>query len=138
MGRDRAAFAAHPLTPKRWRDLEIVFGEGKGVCSMCWCMYWRLPRTTFEASLRGRNKTLFRARVEAGPPPGLIGYRAREPVGWVQIGPRGDVPQWNGAKRVTAPLDAALVEDPREWGVSCFAVKSGARGAGVAGAGCCG
>lgn len=126
------AFAAHPLTPDRWRDLEVVFGDGKGVCSQCWCMYWRSRRKDFEASLGARNKALFKARVEAGPPPGLIGYRDGEPVGWVQVGPRSDVPGWNGEKRVTAPLEPQVAEDPREWGVSCFAVKAKMRGAGVA------
>lgn len=124
-------FAARPLTPERWRDLEIVFGDGKGVCSQCWCMYWRLPRKEFEASLRDRNKALLRARVKAGPPPGLVGYLGDEPVGWVQVGPRDDVPEWNGARRLTAPLDPDDVNDPGIWGVSCFAVKAGARGAGV-------
>jgi ribosomal protein S18 acetylase RimI-like enzyme len=131
-GRDRADFAAHPLSPARWRDLEVVFGDGKGVCSMCWCMYWRLPRKEFEASLRRRNKALFRARVEQGPPPGLLGYCAGESSGWVQVGPRADTPQWNGARRVSAPLDDAAAADARVWGVSCFAVKAGARGEGIA------
>jgi ribosomal protein S18 acetylase RimI-like enzyme len=127
-----AAFAAHPLTPARWRDLEVVFGDGKGVCSLCWCMYWRLPRKEFEASLRNTNKALFKARVAKGPPPGLIGYRAGEPAGWVQVGPRADTPQWNGARRVTAPVEAEAAADAREWGVSCFAVRAGSRGEGVA------
>lgn len=125
-------FEAHPLTPDRWRDLEVVFGDGRGVCSACWCMYWRLPRKTFEGALGSSNKALFRDRVNAGPPPGLIGYRDGEPLGWVQVGPRSDVPRWNAPRRLTAPLAPDAAEDPREWGVSCFVVKAKARGAGVA------
>ncbi|MGD2131836.1 MAG: GNAT family N-acetyltransferase [Maricaulaceae bacterium] len=126
-----AWFRAHPLTPARWRDVEIVFGDGKGACSQCWCMYWRLPRKEFEASLRDKNKALFKKRVRAGPPPGLIGYQNGEPVGWVQVGPRADTPEWNGARRLTAPLDPEDAENSRVWGVSCFAVKASARGEGI-------
>ena len=92
-----------PLTPARWADLETVFGDGRGVCGQCWCMYWRMPRRDFEASLGAGTRQLFRARVEAGPPPGLLAYRGGAPVGWVQVGPRADVPGWNGARRLTAP-----------------------------------
>jgi hypothetical protein len=75
-----------PLTPARWADLEIVFGDGRGACGQCWCMYWRMPRRDFEASIGAKTRQLFRARVEARPPPGLLAYRDGTPVGWVQVG----------------------------------------------------
>ncbi len=121
-----------PLTPERWADLETVFGGGRGDCGRCWCMYWRLPRRDFEAALGSRAQALFRARVEAGPPPGLLAYRGDDPVGWVQVGPRADVPQWNGARRLTAPMPDAPADDPRVWGISCFVTRSGCRRQGVA------
>jgi GNAT superfamily N-acetyltransferase len=121
-----------PLTPARWADLEIVFGAGRGVCSQCWCMYWRMPRRDFEASLGAGTRQLFRARVEAGPPPGLLAYRAGAPVGWVQVGPRADVPGWNGARRLTAPTAEAPAENPQVWGISCFVTKAGYRRQGIA------
>ena len=123
-----------PLTAERWADLEIVFGGGRGDCGRCWCMYWRLPRRDFEASLGASAQRLFRQRVEAGPPPGLVAYRDGDPVGWVQVGPRADVPQWNGARRLTAPTPDAPADDPRVWGISCFVTRSGRRRQGVAGA----
>ncbi|MGH6921358.1 MAG: GNAT family N-acetyltransferase [Geminicoccaceae bacterium] len=121
-----------PLTPARWADLEKVFGGGRGDCGRCWCMYWRLPRRDFEASLGASARQLFRARVEAGPPPGLVAYRDGVPVGWVQVGPRADVPQWNGAGRLTAPTAEAPANDPRVWGISCFVTRAGCRRQGVA------
>jgi GNAT superfamily N-acetyltransferase len=121
-----------PLTPERWDDLARVFGGGRGVCSRCWCMYWRLPRREFEASLGDRARQLFRARVEAGPPPGLLAYRDGDPVGWVQVGPRSDVPGWNGARRLTAPMPDAPAGDPRVWGISCFVTRAGCRRQGAA------
>jgi GNAT superfamily N-acetyltransferase len=127
-----ASIQTAPLTPERWSDLEEVFGGGRGDCGRCWCMYWRLPRREFEASLGDRTQRLFRARVEAGPPPGLIAYRDGDPVGWVQVCPRADVPQWNGAKRLTAPTADAPADDPRVWGISCFVTKAGCRRQGIA------
>ena len=124
--------AIAPLTPARWADLEIVFGAGRGVCSQCWCMYWRLPRRDFEAALGAGTRQLFQARVEAGPPPGLLAYRGAAPVGWVQVGPRADVPGWNGARRLTAPTAEAPADDPRVWGISCFVTKAGHRRQGIA------
>ncbi|MEO1472152.1 MAG: GNAT family N-acetyltransferase [Pseudomonadota bacterium] len=133
-------FAAHPLTPDRWDDLATVFGaspshpDGRGECGRCWCMWWRLPRGGFTD---GRaNRPLFRARVEAGPPPGLLGYEGATPVGWLQVGPRADVPEWNRPGRLTAPPDPADATDPAAlettWGVTCFVTRTGHRRKGVA------
>jgi GNAT superfamily N-acetyltransferase len=121
-----------PLTPGRWADLEAVFGHGRGVCGQCWCMYWRLPRRDFEAALGAGTRQLFRARVEAGPAPGLLAYRGEAPVGWVQVGPRADVPGWNGARRLTAPTADAPADDPGVWGISCFVTRAGCRRQGIA------
>jgi GNAT superfamily N-acetyltransferase len=127
-----ATVRSAPLTPDRWTDLENVFGGGRGDCGRCWCMYWRLPRHDFEASLGDKARQLFRARVEAGPPPGLVAYRADDAVGWVQVGPRADMPQWNGARRLTAPTADAPAGEPRVWGISCFVTRSGCRRQGIA------
>ena len=121
-----------PLTPARWADLEAVFGDGRGVCGQCWCMYWRMPRRDFEASIGAGTRRLFRARVEAGPPPGLLAYRHGAQVGWVQVGPRADVPGWNGARRLSAPTAEAPTDDLRVWGISCFVTKAGFRRQGIA------
>jgi GNAT superfamily N-acetyltransferase len=129
---DRPAIRTAPLTPDRWADLETVFGNGRGDCGRCWCMYWRLSRHDFEASLGDKARQLFRARVEAGPPPGLVAYRADDAVGWVQVGPRADMPQWNGARRLTAPTADAPAGEPRVWGISCFVTRSGCRRQGIA------
>ena len=124
-----ADLTTHPLTPDRWEDLVTVFGggEGKGDCGRCWCMWWRLPRASVD-ELGKQNKALFKKRVDAGPPPGLIGYDADDvPVGWVQVGPRADVPNWNQTRRLSAPLDPADASDPDVWGISCFVVRVGFR-----------
>lgn len=133
-GESKAArFAAKPLTPDRWGDLEKIFGSSGGF-SGCWCMYWRLPRAEFEGPDRKNNKTKFKKRVTKGPPPGLIAYAGREPVGWIQVGPRAGTPNWNGARRLSAPLAEHEAADGKVWGVTCFVVRAGWRGKGVASA----
>lgn len=69
-------------------------------------------------------------RVKKGPAPGLLGYLGGEPVAWMQVGPRADVPQWNNANRVCAPLPDAPAADGTVWAVSCFFFKSSVRGQG--------
>ncbi|MEO1678492.1 MAG: GNAT family N-acetyltransferase [Pseudomonadota bacterium] len=120
----------HPLTPDRWDDLVTVFGggAGKGDCGRCWCMWWRLPRTKGPGFSNGLDvKALFHARVMQGPPPGLLRYADGAPVGWVQVGPRADVPEWNVAGRLTAPPEPTEAADPAVWGVTCFVTRTGHR-----------
>lgn len=119
-----------PLTPKRWPDFEAVFGaEGCSVARGCWCLYYResgrqpVPaRLTLAAARKGR----MRALVAAGPPPGLIGYRGAEPVGWISLGPRDDF-----AKLRRSPV-MKPVDDRPVWSVICFVVPSRYRQQGVA------
>ncbi len=119
-----------PLTPARWPDLETVF-EAKG-CSIargCWCMYYResgtqaLPHGT---QLRDVRKARMKALVEAGPPPGLIAYRDRMPVGWVTLGPREDFAKLRRSP-VMKPVDPQPV-----WSIVCFVVPPACRHQGVA------
>src|SRR5213078_3674371 len=96
-----------PLTPERWSDLEAVFNaKGCSVARGCWCMAYRL--------------------IDAGNPPGLIGYRGKVPVGWVSLGPREEY-----AKLKRSPVMKA-VDDQPVWSVICFVVPSEHRGEGVA------
>ena len=77
------------------------------------------------------NKARFKAVVDAGPPPGLIGYRGKTPVGWISIGPREDYAKLERSQ-VMKPVDDLPV-----WSIICFVVPSEFRGqgcrAGVAG-----
>src|SRR5204862_6701786 len=83
-----------PLTPERWPDLETVFrARGCSVARGCWCMYYRRSGAYAPAAGTTRaeaNRADFKAVVDAGRPPGLIGYRGDVPVGWVSLGPRAD------------------------------------------------
>lgn len=124
------AWTIEPLTPGRWDDFAELFGPS-GACYGCWCTYFRLKPKEREAIPKEDRKALMQARVKAGPAPGLLAYSGEAPVGWMQIGPRADVPEWNNAGRVSAPLEDAPVSDSGAWAISCFFFKSSERGKGL-------
>ena len=111
-----------PLTPERFRDMEIVFGE-RGVARRCFCMHWRRPDGGHRDHLDNRDR--YAEVVAAGPPPGLIGYIGDEPLGWVQVGPRSHFPTISRS-RLLKPVDTADV-----WSINCFVVRVGHRSQGI-------
>jgi GNAT superfamily N-acetyltransferase len=120
-----------PVTPDRWSDLEAIFNaKGCSVARGCWCMYYRRSGSEAQATVSGSraetNKAQLKALVEAGRPPGLIGYRGKVPVGWVSLGPREEY-----AKLARSPV-MKPVDDQPVWSVICFVVPSQYRGQGVA------
>ncbi len=119
-----------PLTGNLWDDFARLFGS-QGACYGCWCTYFRLPPKARQGTTADERRETMRRRVEAGPPPGLLAYDGAEPVGWMQIGPRMDIPEWNNAGRASAPLAAADARDPRCWAISCFFFRKSARRSGL-------
>src|SRR5690242_5699467 len=98
MGTGTSAIEVHPLTPSRWPDLEALFNaRGCGQARWCWCMYYRRSASDTQLAkgvTRGEvNRAALRSIVDARRVPGLIGYRVREPVGWVSLGPREEYPK---------------------------------------------
>lgn len=124
-------FSAEPLTPERWPDMETVFNaRGCSVARGCWCMYYRrsgqrgpLPAGTTPGAA---NRADLRALVDAGRPPGLVGYRDGVPVGWVSLAPREEF-----AKLARSPV-MKPVDDRPVWSIVCFVVPAAHRGQGVA------
>ncbi|MBL8342703.1 MAG: GNAT family N-acetyltransferase [Rubrivivax sp.] len=126
-----SGLVVHPLTPARWPDVEALF-NAKG-CSMargCWCMAYRQSgHVTVPAgqSMSDFNRNGLRALTEAGqPPPGLIAYRGKEPVGWVSLGPREQF-----ARLARSPV-MGPVDDRPVWSIICFVVPTAHRHQGVA------
>lgn len=119
-----------PLTPERWPDLEALFNaKGCSIARGCWCMFYRESgRQDWPADMKpaaSRKRRLF-ALAAADPPPGLIGYRGKVPVGWVSLGPRSDY-----AKLQRSPVMKPVDEQP-VWSVVCFVVPPEFRHQGVA------
>ncbi|MFI0846209.1 GNAT family N-acetyltransferase [Mesorhizobium sp. IMUNJ 23232] len=119
-----------PLTPDLWPAFEDLFGK-QGACYGCWCTHFRLRPAVRRENDRQRNKDHIHARIEAGPPPGLLAFDGEKAVGWMQIGPRADVPEWNNAGRVSAPLESDHGADLAVWAISCFFIRNAARGRGL-------
>lgn len=121
-----------PLTPERWPDFEAVFNaQGCSVARGCWCMCYRdSGRLLLPAGVRPsqQRKRRMKALVAAGPPPGLLGYLGKVPVGWVSLGPRSDYARLRRSS-VMKPVD-----DQPVWSIICFVVPLQFRNKGVASA----
>ncbi|MFQ5874632.1 MAG: GNAT family N-acetyltransferase [Dehalococcoidia bacterium] len=115
MGRFKSASLIEflPLTPGRWRDLELLFGERGGVGG-CWCMYWRLTHSEFEAKKGEANRKAMKGIVDSGEIPGIIAYVDRQPAGWCSLAPREAFPRLENSRV------AKRVDDQPVWSVVCF------------------
>jgi GNAT superfamily N-acetyltransferase len=91
-------------------------------------MWWRLGRSEFEKQKGPGNKRAFKRIVNLGPPPGLLAYAGREPVGWCALARRESYPVLERS-RVLARVDREPV-----WSVPCFFVARPLRGQGVSAA----
>ena len=119
-----------PLTPELIADFTALFGP-QGACYGCWCTYFRLRPKERQAMGGDEKREVMLDRIRNGPPPGLLAYDGGRPVGWMQIGPRADVPEWNNPGRVSTPLPDGPADDPRVWAISCFFFHAQTRGHGL-------
>jgi GNAT superfamily N-acetyltransferase len=120
----RLALTIRPATPSRWADVEALFGE-RGACAGCWCMFWRRPRSEWNAGRGAGNRRAFKSLISSGANPGLIAYSGGEPVGWCAVAPRADYPALSRS-RVLKPVDEKPV-----WSVSCLFVRRDFRRQGI-------
>lgn len=118
-------FRTSPLTPALWTDLERLFGAN-GACGGCWCMAWRLPKDQWEAGKGEGNRIALHHVVQAGPPPGVLGFDGETPIGWCAVAPRARY-DFLSRSRVLKPLNSLPV-----WSVSCFYIAKAYRARGVA------
>ena len=112
------------LTPDRWSDLEQLFGE-RGACGGCWCMWWRLKRSTFNQQKGAKNKAAFKAVVDAGEAPGILAYENGTPIGWCAVAPRETYPALERS-RVLKRIDNQPV-----WSIVCLFIARPYRRKGV-------
>ena len=119
---DLGSMTSRPLTPDRFPDMEVVFGD-RGVARSCFCMHWRRPDSGFKDKRDNRDR--FAEVAAEGRPPGLIGYVDEDPVGWVQVGPRHEFPTLDRSRLLKR------VDDVEPWSINCFVVRTGYRKRGV-------
>lgn len=120
----------HPLTPAHRQDFLAVMGP-QGACYGCWCTYFRLPPKQRAALSADQKRDLMLDLIDRGPPPGLLLWVGDAPAGWMQIGPRAEVPQWNNPRRSSTPLPDGPADDPAVWAISCFFLRPPYRGKGL-------
>jgi GNAT superfamily N-acetyltransferase len=106
-------YTFQPVTPERWDDFETLFGE-RGAVGGCWCMWFRLKRSEFDAQKGEKNKQSMRQIVDRGDVPGILAYDKGRAVGWCSVAPREAFPVLDRSwvlKRV---------DDQPVWSIVCF------------------
>jgi len=109
----------------RFDDVAALLGPKKNPdATVCWCLSHRLDSKT-NRSLVGRARG-DRVRELCGRDvaPGVLAYLGAEPVGWVAVAPRGDLPV--ARSRVIPTVDSRPV-----WSIFCIRVRPGYRGRGI-------
>ncbi len=119
------ALEFQPVTPQRWPDLEKLFGQGGH--GGCWCMWWRLKGSEFNAQTSEERKQGLRAIVESGEVPGLLAYADGKPIAWCAVGPR------ERYGRLERSPKLKRVDDRPVWSIVCFLVAKPYRGRGLMG-----
>ena len=114
----------HALRPETWPDFERLFGK-RGAAGGCWCMWWRLTRSQFDAAKGEGNRRAMKAIVDSGRIPGILAFRSEEAVGWCSVAPREEFPRLERS-RILKPVDNQEV-----WSVVCFFVEKPHRRSGV-------
>ncbi len=113
-----------PATSENWKDLTALFGP-RGACAGCWCMWWRLPRSRFNAGKEGGNRRALKKLVDGGAEPGILAYDGARPVGWCSVAPREE---FSGLERSRV---LARVDDTSVWSIVCFFIARDVRRTGV-------
>ncbi|MFE4952275.1 GNAT family N-acetyltransferase [Leifsonia sp. NPDC056665] len=109
-----------------WGELQTVFGT-KGDPAGCWCQWFKLSRSDWDAATREETRALLHEQVEAGSP-GVIARIDGEPVGWAAVEPFSAYPALG-----RSPITRRREGDPEDvWAVTCFVVRLEYRKRGVA------
>jgi GNAT superfamily N-acetyltransferase len=113
-----------PATVDRWEDVRMVL-DGSGEQG-CWCQAWRGLDAKRLSGGRPRTE-LLREQMESGPPPpGFLAYLDGEPVGWVGVGVRTEMPRLVNSRTIPS------IDDLPVWSIGCFRIRPGYRRRGIA------
>ena len=122
------------VTDDSWADLVDLF-ERRGPrgawprTSACYCMFWRLQPSDYEAAFRhrslenrsgGPNKDAMKRLVAHGGVPGLLAYRDGRPVGWASVSPRSELIRLEHSPQLR-PADGD--DDEGTWSIACLYVE---------------
>jgi ribosomal protein S18 acetylase RimI-like enzyme len=109
---------------------QSLTGGGDG--ASCWCQWFMVRRTEFDAAARDDRRQMLREEVDAsGPAPGLVAYVDDKAAAWVRVGPRVRQPALLRTRPVTLGSPEPT-DSPDVWAITCFVVRREFRGLGVA------
>ncbi len=121
---DGVTWETHPVTPDRFEDFADVINPNRRKDS-CWCLSHRVRQADIRELGDGDREATMRALCEQPLPPGVVTYRDGRAVGWINIGPRADIPRVAGSKLIRP------VDDLPVWSIVCVVVRGGHRRQGV-------
>ncbi|MCV0403852.1 MAG: GNAT family N-acetyltransferase [Chloroflexi bacterium] len=113
-----------PATLDRWEDVRAVL-DGSGEVG-CWCQPWRGLDAKKLSGGRSRTELLRDQMTGGPPPPGYLAYLDGEPVGWIGVGVRTELPRLANSRTIP------MVDDQPVWAIGCFRIRPGHRRRGVA------
>jgi GNAT superfamily N-acetyltransferase len=118
--------AVRPATLERFDDVAAILGPRRENAKACWCLYYRLSSSTFNAIQGPERPAYVRRLCSREPAPGMVAYIADQPVGWCALGPRSDMGRLERSRTIPR------VDERPAWSVVCFVVRAGHRRRGVA------
>jgi len=90
----------------------------------CWCVAWWVPTwEEYVAHTPEQNREARDDRFALDVHDGYLAYVDGAPVGWMQAGPRDDLPK--------IAETFSLEPDPEAWAISCFLLLAPYRGQGL-------
>jgi acetyltransferase (GNAT) family protein len=126
-------YSSKELKPTTWPDFESLFAKHNGVWGGCWCMFYHTKGEFLTKGHGPANKKSKKALVKKGRTHGIIVYSGKTPVGWVQYGPKPELPRLDASKTYqSVSLDS---KEKKLWRITCFFVDRETRKRGVAGFG---
>jgi GNAT superfamily N-acetyltransferase len=107
-------------------DAFLRLHDERNDAGWCRCVAWWVPTWEGWGERTAAKNLEFRCDLfDRGEHDGLLAFEGKEPVGWVQVGPRD--------RLVKLVSELGLDPDPAVWAATCFLVAPTHRGRGVAG-----
>ncbi len=111
------------LTQEREADFLALMGRDEHG-GRCWCVAWWVPTwDEYVAQSADEHRRVRDDLFDRGVHDGYLGYVDGAPVGWMQVGPRDDLPK--------IAETFSLTPDPATWAISCFLLLAPYRGQGL-------
>jgi hypothetical protein len=127
------AYSSKELSASTWPDFEALFAKHNGVWGGCWCMFYHTKGEFLVKGHGPENKKAKKALVKKRQTHGIIVYSGETPVGWVQYGPKPELPRLDARKSYQSL--SLNDEGKRLWRITCFFVDRNNRRKGISGFG---